>query len=62
METCNQFLDRIKQVVRDLGTRAEGSKEKRDELHRKIAEVKGVVLTKKTRAKSSGEARRAEQT
>ena len=58
----NQFVDCMKQVVRDLGARAEGSKEKRDELHREIAEVKGVILTKKTRAKSNGEAPGAEQT
>ena len=41
--------------MRDLGARAEGSKEKRDELHREVAELKGVQLTKRTRAKMNKE-------
>ena len=49
-KTHERFEGRIKQIVRDLSARAGGST------------MKGVVLTKKTRAKSNGEARGAEQT
>ena len=50
-KTYERFNERIKQIVRDLSARAEGAREKRDVLHREVAELKGVQLTKRTRAK-----------
>ena len=50
-----RFESRIKQIVRDLSARAEGAREKRDVLHREVAELKGVQLTKRTRAKMNKE-------
>ena len=41
-KTYERFDERIKQIVRDHSTRAEGAREKRDELHREVAELKGV--------------------
>ena len=49
-KTYERFEVRIKHVVRELSARAEGAREKRDELHREVAELRGVLLTKRSRA------------
>ena len=54
-KTYERFESRIKQIVRDLSARAEGAREKRDELHREVAELRGVLLTKRSRTKLNRE-------
>ena len=41
-KTYERFDERIKQIVRDLSARAEGAREKQEELHREVTELKGV--------------------
>ena len=50
VKTYLRYETRIKDTVKQLSARVEGAKEKRDELHRELAALKGVVLTAKTRA------------
>ena len=50
-ETCKLYEDRMKHIVRQLSAGADGAKDERDELHRELAELKGIPLTRKNRAK-----------
>ena len=54
-KTYAKFKDRIKHIVRQLSAGAEGAKDERDELHREVAELKGLVLTRRMRAKLNRE-------
>ena len=54
-ETRKIFEDRIKHIVRQLNAGADGAKDERDELHREVAELKGLVLTRRMRAKLNRE-------
>ena len=54
-KTYDRYEIRIKDTVKQLSARVEGAKEKRDELHRELAALKGVALTAKTRKKLNKE-------
>ena len=54
-KTYAEFEDQIKRIVRRLSSRAAGAREERDELHSEVAELKGVALTRRTRAKLNRE-------
>ena len=50
-KTYKLYEDRIKHIVRQLNAGADGAKDEREELHRELAELKGIPLTRKNRAK-----------
>ena len=50
-KTYKLYEDRIKHIVRQLNAGADGAKDEREELHWELAELKGIPLTRKNRAK-----------